>query len=288
MATGAEDEAQILTVTSNYFSALKIPLVQGRAFNGKDNSKAPSVLLVNKAFAKAYLGGGDPVGKRIRFTFSDKNPYMEIVGVTGDTAAIDLATPAPPMIYSFNDQGPSTFLSYVVRTAGDPAAFVGAARAALREMDPQLPLIQPQSLEEIANQSPSVFFRRYPSYLIGSFAVLALALAMIGLYGLISYTVQQRTREIGIRVALGAESRDIFQMVLGQGMRAALLGIGAGVIAGLGVTRLLASVLYGVSPGDWITFTGVAMLLLIVAVAACSVPARRAMKVDPIVALRYE
>ena len=183
--------------------------------------------MVNKAFAKAYLGGGDPVGKRIRFTFSDKNPYLEIVGVTGDTAAIDLATPAPPMIYSFNDQGPSTFLSYMVRTAGDPAAFVGAARAALHEMDPQLPLIQPQSLEEIANQSPSVFFRRYPSYLIGSFAVLAMALAMIGLYGLISYTVQQRTREIGIRVALGAESRDIFQMVLGQGMRAALLGIGA-------------------------------------------------------------
>jgi putative ABC transport system permease protein len=288
MAAGAEDESQILTVTTNYFSALKIPVMQGREFKSTDNSKAPGVLMVNKAFARAYLGGGDPVGKRIRFTYSDKNPFMEIVGVTGDTAAVDLATPAPAMIYAFNDQGPSTFLSYVVRTAGDPAAFVGATRAALREMDPQLPLIQPQSLEEIANQSPSVFFRRYPSYLIGSFAVLALALAMIGLYGLISYTVQQRTREIGIRVALGAESRDIFQMVLGQGMRAALLGIGAGVIAGLGVTRLLASVLYGVSPGDWITFTGVAALLLIVAVAACSAPARRAMKVDPIVALRYE
>jgi putative ABC transport system permease protein len=288
MAAGAEDESQILTVTSNYFSALKIPLVQGRGFNSTDTYKAPGVLMVNKAFARAYLGGGDPVGKRIRFTFSDKNPYLEIIGVTGDTAAIDLATPAPAMIYSFNDQGPSTFLSYVVRTAGDPAAFVGATRAALREMDPQLPLIQPQSLEEIANQSPSVFFRRYPSYLIGSFAVLAMALATIGLYGLISYTVQQRTREIGIRVALGAESRDIFRMVLGQGMRAALLGIAAGMLTGLGVTRLLVSVLYGVSPGDWITFTGVAALLLVVAVAACSVPARRAMKVDPIVALRYE
>src|SRR4029077_18593026 len=101
MATGAEDEAQILTVTSNYFSALKIPLVQGRAFNGTDNSKAPGVLMVNKAFARTYLGGGDPVGKRIRFTYSDKNPYLEIVGVTGDTAAVDLATPAPPMIYAF-------------------------------------------------------------------------------------------------------------------------------------------------------------------------------------------
>jgi putative ABC transport system permease protein len=288
MAAGAEDEAQILTVTEGYFSALKIPLLGGRMFNGKDTQKAPGVLMVNRAFAKAYLNGEDPVGKRMRFTYNDKNPYLEIVGLTGDTAALDLAQALPPMIYSFNDQGPSTFLSYLVRSEGDPAAFVGAARAALKEMDPQIPLIQPQSLEEIANQSPSVFFRRYPSYLIGSFAVLAVTLAMIGLYGLISYMVQQRTREIGIRVALGAESGDIFKMVLGEGARAALLGIAGGVIAGLGLTRLMASVLYGVKPGDWITFTLVAGLLLVVALVACSVPARRAMRVDPIVALRYE
>ena len=287
-ATGQEDESQILTVTANYFTVLKIPLLSGRLFNANDNKKAPGVLIVNQAFAKAYLGGADPIGKRIRFTYSDQNQYLQIVGMTADTAAVDLALPLPPVIYSFNDQGPSTFLAYVVRTAGEPAAFVGAARAALREMDPQLPLIQPQSLEEIANQSPSVFFRRYPSYLIGSFAVLALALAMIGLYGLISYTVQQRTREIGIRVALGAGRQDIFQMVLGEGVRAALVGIAGGVMAGLGLTRLLSSVLYGVKPGDWVTFSVVAMLLLIVALLACSVPARRAMRVDPIVALRYE
>jgi putative ABC transport system permease protein len=288
IAAGQEDESQILTVTPNYFSALRIPLLAGRVFNGKDDKKAPGVLMVNQAFAKAYLGGADPVGKRLRFTYSDKNPYLQIVGMMADTAALDLALPLPPIIYSFNDQGPSTFLSYVVRTAGEPAAFVGAARAALHAMDPQLPLIQPQSLEEIANQSPSVFFRRYPSYLIGSFAALALALAMIGLYGLMSYMVQQRTREIGIRVALGAGSRDIFQMVIGEGVRAALLGIAGGVIAGLGLTRWMASVLYGVKPGDWVTFSGVALLLLIVALVACSVPARRAMRVDPIVALRYE
>jgi predicted permease len=288
MAAGAEDETQILTVTEGYFSALKIPLVGGRMFNAKDDKKAPGVLMVNRAFAKAYLNGEDPVGKRMRFTYSDKNPFLEIVGLTGDTAALDLAQALPPMIYSFNDQGPSTFLSYLVRSEGNPEAFVGAARAALKEMDPQIPLIQPQGLEEIANQSPSVFFRRYPSYLIGSFAVLAVTLAMIGLYGLISYMVQQRTREIGIRVALGAESGDIFRMVLGEGARAALLGIVGGVIAGLGLTRLMASVLYGVKPGDWITFTVVAGLLFVVALVACSVPARRAMRVDPIVALRYE
>ncbi len=213
---------------------------------------------------------------------------MQIVGVVGDTAAADLAEPLPAVVYAANEQGPSTFLSYLVRTAGDPAAFVGAARSALHDVDAQLPMIQPQSLEEIASQSPSVFFRRYPSYLIGSFAVLAMVLAMIGLYGLISYTVQQRTREIGIRVALGAGRRDIFGMVIGEGLRAALIGIAGGVIAGLGLMRLMAGVLYGVKPSDGITFFGVALTLLTVALLACSVPARRAMRVDPIVALRYE
>jgi putative ABC transport system permease protein len=287
-ATGQEDEAAIITVTPGYFSTLKIPLRSGRMFNEVDKPKAPPVLIVNQAFARAYMGGADPVGKRIRFTYSDKNPYMQIVGVVGDTAVTDLAEPMPAVIYTANQQGPSTFLGYIVRTAGDPAAFVGAARAALHDVDAQLPMIQPQSLEQIASQSPSVFFRRYPTYLIGSFAALAMALAMIGLYGLISYTVQQRTREIGIRVALGAGPRDIFGMVIGEGLRAALIGIAGGVIAGLGLMRLLASVLYGVKPSDWITFSGVALTLLVVALLACSVPARRAMRVDPIVALRYE
>jgi len=287
-ATGQEDEASIITVTPGYFSALKIPLRSGRMFNEVDKPKAPPVLIVNQAFARAYMGGADPVGKRIRFTYSDKNPYMQIVGVVGDTAVTDLAEPMPAVIYTANQQGPSTFLGYMVRTAGDPAAFVGAARAALHDVDAQLPMIQPQSLDQIASQSPSVFFRRYPTYLIGSFAALAMTLAMIGLYGLISYTVQQRTREIGIRVALGAGPRDIFGMVIGEGLRAALIGISGGVIAGLGLMRLLASVLYGVKPSDWITFSGVALTLLVVALLACSVPARRAMRVDPIVALRYE
>ena len=286
-AVGKEDEAQILTGTPGYFSTLKIKLVSGRMFSATDTPKAPGVLLVNEAFSRTYLGG-DAAGKRIRFTFSDKNPYMEIVGVVSDTALVDLSQPLPPVIYAFNDQGPNTFLSYMVRTSGDPAAFVGAARTALRNIDPDLPLVQPQSLEEIAYQSPSVFFRRYPSYLIGSFAMLALMLATIGLYGLISYSVQQRTREIGIRVALGAAHRDIFRMVLAEGIRAGLIGIASGVIAGLALTRLMASVLYGVTPSDFLTYFAVSLVLLGVAVIASSVPAMRAMRVDPIHALRYE
>jgi putative ABC transport system permease protein len=287
-AIGQEDECQIITVSTGYFSTLKIALMDGRFFTANDSQNAPGTVVVSRAFVKAYLPGENPIGKRIRFTYSAKNPYLEIAGVAADTASIDIAAPPPPIIYTPNDQGPSTYLSYMVRTAGLPVAFVGAARAALQEMDPALPMIQPQSLEEVTNQSPSVFLRRYPSYLIGCFAALALTLASVGLYGLISHMVLQRTREIGIRVALGAQRGDIMRMVLQQGIRATLAGVAIGVISGLALTRLLSSLLYGVKPGDWFTFLSVALLLIAVAVAACSIPARRAMRVDPIVALRYE
>lgn len=287
-ALGQEDECQIISVSTGYFSSLKIPLADGRFFSENDSKDAPGTVVVSRAFVKAYLPGENPIGKRIRFTYSAQNPFLQIVGVAGDTATIDLAAPATPIIYTANDQGPSTFLNYMVRTAGQPGAFVGAARAALHEMDAQLPMIQPQSLEEVAEQSPSVFLRRYPSYLIGCFALLALILAVVGLYGLIAHLVLQRTREIGIRVALGAQRKDILRMVLRQGIRATLAGVAVGVVAGLALTHLMSSLLYGVSPGDWFIFVSVSVLMLAVALAACLVPAYRAMRVDPIVALRYE
>jgi putative ABC transport system permease protein len=288
MALGQEDECQIMTVSTGYYSSLRIPLVDGRFFTASDSPDAPGTVVVSRAFVKAYLPNENPIGKRIRFTYSAQNPFLQIVGVAGDTASIDLAAPPPAIIYTANDQGPSTFLNYMVRTAGEPVAFVGAARAALQEMDPQLPMIQPQSLEEVADQSPSVFLRRYPSYLIGCFAALALILAVVGLYGLISHMVLQRTREIGIRVALGAQRGDVMRMVLRQGIRATLAGVCIGIAAALGLARLLSSLLFGVKAGDWITFLSVTVLLLVVAIAACAIPARRAMRVDPIVALRYE
>jgi len=287
-ALGQEDECQIIGVSTGYFSSLKIPLAEGRFFAATDTIQTPGVVVVSRAFVKAYLHGENPIGKRVRFTYSAQNPYLQIVGVAGDTASIDLAAVPPAIIYTPNDQGPNTYLSYIVRAAGEPAAFVGAARAALQQMDPQLPLIQPQSLEDVANQSPSVFLRRYPSYLIGCFAALALILAIVGLYGLISHLVLQRTREIGIRVALGAQRPDILKMVLRQGIRPTLAGVIIGVVAGLGLTRLMSSLLFGVGPNDWLTFLCVALLLLAVALAACFIPARRATRVDPIVALRYE
>jgi putative ABC transport system permease protein len=285
---GQEDECDIISVTPEYFSTLKVPLISGRVFSATDRFDAPWVTMVNQAFVNKYFPNEAAVGKRFRFTFDAREPYREIVGVVGNIAQDDLAGPATPVLYVANEQGPSTYLTYMVRTAGDPAAFVGSAQAALHEMDQQLPLIQPQTMEHFTNQTSSVFLRRYPSYLIGSFAGLALILAMIGLYGLISYTVQQRTREIGIRMALGAHPADVLKLVMGQGIGAVLTGVGVGVVAALALTRLMASLLFGVKPTDAVTFASVAVLLTCVALAASYIPARRAMRTDPLNALRHE
>ena len=287
-AIGHDDECDILTVNRGYFSALKIPLTAGRLFNEHDTTGTPPVIVVNRIFASTYFPNQEAVGQSVRFTFNAKEPYRQIVGVVGDTAEDDLAAPPAPVIYYPNDQGASTYLVYLVRTIGDPAAFMGTARAALHDMDPQLPMIRPTTLEDIAAQSPSVFLRRYPSYLIGTFAGLALVLAMVGLYGLISYAIAQRTREIGIRLTLGAQRADILKLVLREGFGAVLAGTALGVVAGIGLTRLLSSLLFGVKPGDFATFAAVAALLLAVALIAAWIPARRAMRVDPTYALRHE
>jgi putative ABC transport system permease protein len=285
---GQEDECDIISVTPDYFSTLKAPVISGRMFSATDKFDAQWVAMVNQAFVNRFFPNEEDVGKRIRFTFSAKEPYREVVGVVANIAQDDLAGPPVPVIYVANEQGPSTYLTYMVRTAGDPAAFVGTAQAALHQIDQQLPLIQPQTMEHFTNQTSSVFLRRYPSYLIGSFAGLALILAMIGLYGLISYTVQQRTREIGIRMALGAQPADVLKLVIGQGIGAVMAGVGIGVVAALALTRLMASLLFGVKPTDAVTFASVAVLLTCVALAASYIPARRAMRTDPLNALRHE
>jgi putative ABC transport system permease protein len=288
-ALGREAECNICEVSRGYFPTMEIPLVQGRFFSADDTKiNAPEVIVVSRAFVKSYFPNEDPIGKRIRYTYDPKLPFRQIVGVVGDTALLDLDTPPPPVIYEPNERSGDTYLSYIVRTKGDPSGFVGTARSILREIDPQLPLIQPRTLEQVAGQAPSVFLRSYPSLLIGSLAGLALILAMIGLYGVISYSVIQRTREIGIRVAMGAQRPDVLRLVLREGMMTASLGIVVGVVTGLFLTRLMSDLLYGVTSSDWLTFTLVSVCLLLVAAAACAIPARRAAQVDPIIALRYE
>jgi predicted permease len=286
---GHEDECNIAEVSRNYFSTLKMPLLEGRYFS-EDDAKpgAEEIAIVSHAFASAYFPGETALGKRVRYTYKPNLPYRRIVGVVADAALVDLDQPPAAVIFELNERSGDTFLSYIVRTSGDPLATVGAAREILHNLDPQLPLIQPRTLDQVAQQAPSVFLRSYPSLLIGSFAGLALILAVIGLYGVISYSVIQRTREIGIRVAMGAQRPDVLRLVLREALTTSALGVLVGVISGLFLTRLMSSLLYGVTPGDWRTFLAVSVLLLGVAVAACAIPAARATRVDPVIALRYE
>jgi putative ABC transport system permease protein len=299
-ADGQDEDCVSRRVSSNYFATMEIPLIAGRLLASTDTQDAPKVAVVNQAWVKRYVAHGeDPVGQRVRMTFSTSEPFRQVVGVVGDVAEDNLASPPPPVIYFPVDQssGYTAYLSYVLRTAGDPAALISPARTVLRELDPQLAIIQPRSMEQVVNRSPAVFLRRYPFYLVGGFAAVALVLAMIGLYGLISYSVLQRTREIGIRLALGAQREDILRLMLRQGVVAALVGIAVGLgfvgvavalVFGLGLTRVMASLLYGINYSAWMVFASVAILLTLIATTASYLPARRATKVDPIVALRNE
>ncbi len=289
MAAGTEFETNIRSISPTYFSVMKIPLIGGRFFNDVDDTAtAPQRVIVNQDFVNQFTPNENPIGKRIVFTFSPTQKYREIVGVVGGSVDKGLDTSTEPAVYLPFQQSTNNFLVYFVRTQGPPTASVATVRNVLAGINPTLPLIQPFSMEEIVARSPSVFLRRYPSYLIGSFAGLALVLATIGLYGVISYAVSQRTREIGIRLALGAQRSHVMRLVLGDGTRLALIGVAVGLTAGLGMAKLVSTMLYGVSAYDPATYVGMAGLLLIVAIAACYVPARRAVRVDPVVALRYE
>ena len=286
---GHEDECNIAEVSRNYFSTLKMTLLEGRFFN-EDDAKpgAEEVVVVTRAFAKAYFPGESSLNKRFHYTYRPNLPFRRIIGVVADTALVDLDQPPAAAIFELNEHGGDTYLSYIVRTSNDPLATVGAAREILHSLDAQLPLIQPRTLDQVAQQAPSVFLRSYPSLLIGSFAGLALILAVIGLYGVISYSVMQRTREIGIRVAMGAQRPDVLRLVLREALTTSSLGVLAGVVSGLFLTRLMSSLLYDVTASDWRTFLSVSIVLLCVAVAACAIPAIRATRVDPVIALRYE
>ncbi len=295
VAPGDEESSVSRRVEANYFSVMRIPVLRGRAFSSSDLPGRPWVAVVNEAWVKHYLAAGeDPLGKRMRLTSSPDEPFREIVGVVGDIAEDNLAVPPPPVMYFSVDQdsGFTGYLNYVVRTSGDPANLVGSVRATLASIDPELALMQPQPLQQILDHSPAVFLRRYPFYFIGSFAALALILAMVGLYGLISYSVVQRTREIGIRMALGAQPEKILKLMIRQGVVAAIIGVVAGclgaLILGLLLRRAMSSFLYGISSTDWLTLMLVSLLLLLVALVASYVPARRATQVDPMIALRNE
>jgi putative ABC transport system permease protein len=279
------------TVTPNYLETLGVPLLRGRLLTPADNEKAPAVVVINASMAKTYFSNENPLGRRLQLGATpDKDvPTMEIVGVVGDVRPGLGVDPQTEMYLPYRQADlvlPVFQLSVVLRTAADPQLQTPALRSALAEIDPNQPLVRVRTMEE--NMAATVAQPRFRTWLIGIFAAVALVLAAVGVYGVMSYTVTQRTSEIGIRVTLGAQPEDVFKTVVGEGLRLALAGVGAGIVAALAMTRLLQSFLFGVSAYDPLTFVGVAMLLTMVAVAASFFPARRATLVDPIVALRYE
>jgi putative ABC transport system permease protein len=279
------------TVTPNYLETLGVPLLQGRLLTPRDNEKASAVVVINATMAKTHFAGENPLGKRIQLgAMPDKDvPTMEIVGVVGDVRPGLGVDPQTEMYLPYRQADlvlPVFQLSLVLRTAADPQLQTSALRSALAEIDPNQPLVNVRTMED--NIATTVAQPRFRTWLIGIFAAVALALAAVGVYGVMSYTVMRRTSEIGIRVTLGAQPEDVFKIVVGEGLRLALAGVGVGIVAALAMTRVLQSFLFGTSAYDPLTFFAVAMLLTIVAVAASFFPARRATLVDPMVALRYE
>jgi predicted permease len=285
---GAEDEVNIRNVSPSYFPLMKIPTLQGRGYTLADDAKGPSRMIVNQAFVDRYLPGENPIGKRVKFTYSDALPFQEIIGVVANENTEGLDVPMQPIIYSSYEQGSDSGFYVLMRTAQDPDSVTSAARSTLQGIDPQLPMIQPRSMELVISNSYAVLLRRFPSRIITGFALLALTLAAVGLYGQISFSVGERTKEIGVRMALGADSRAIIRLIIAKAFALTFGGLLLGFAAALALTRLLASLLFGVTPLDPLTIGAAAMVLTFVAVLASLIPALRATRVDPLVALRYE
>ena len=271
-------------VSGDYFKSLEIPLVYGRDFNDRDNKSAPDVVIVNETLARRLSPDGNAVGKRLRM--DSKGDYLEVVGVVRDIKYETLSE--QPVYFAYRPLGQRyrPAMTVHLRAVGDPASAVAQLRAEVKALDPNLPLTDVKTMEEHMRMplAPAKLFVS----LTGGFALLTVLLAAVGLYGVMAYLVSTRTHEIGIRMALGAQTSGIRRLILGQGMRLALIGIAVGLIAAFAFTRILTSLLYGVSPTDPVTFFGVAICLAFVALLACYVPARRATKVDPLIALRYE
>jgi putative ABC transport system permease protein len=252
---------------------------------------SPPVLIINEALARKHFPNENPIGKRIRPGFStvpvhDENGMREVVGVVADVKHYNLQEPPQYEIYFAQAQMPFSATTVVARTATEPRGLVNAARDVVKSLDQNAPVYSIRTVEEILGRS--VAAPRFNTLLLGLFAIVALILTAVGLYGVISYSVSQSTHEIGIRVALGAQSSDVIKLIVGQGMFLTLVGIVIGLAAAYGLTRLMSSLLFGVGATDPWTFAGGAALLVSIALLACYLPARRATKVDPMIALRYE
>jgi predicted permease len=280
-------DIQVRTVGLDYFRVMGIKLRSGRDFGELDRADAPRTVVVNQAFVDQVLAGEDGVGQRVSFVFMNSQP-LEIVGVVANENVGDLDGRIRGVLYFPWLQERSPSMSVLVRTQSDPDAFAGSLRTQSLALEPGLVVSNLISMDSLILGSQPTFLRRYPLLLLGAFACLALALASIGIYGVMSYSVSQRTSEIGVRLALGARPDDVLRLVLKQGLQLALAGIAAGLGAGLITARTLKTFLFDTRPTDPVVFAATALGLIGVAGAACFFPARRAARIDPLAALRAE
>jgi len=287
LSVGQAPMIQHTVVMPGYFTTLGIPLLSGRDFSETDGPNTPKVTIIDERLAREYWPNASPLGKRIRFgPPEDNEPWHTVVGVAGAVRHARLDVDTDKIVYLPHLQIPVNGLALVVRATANPESLAGAVRSKVREMDADLPVTKVMTMEDVVAQS--IWQPRLYSILFGVFAIVALLLATVGIYGVMSYTVSTRTREFGLRMALGAQSGDLIRLILGQGMRLAFLGVAAGLVGAFALTRLLKNLLFEVTATDPLTFALITALLTLVALAACWLPARRATKVDPLVALRYE
>jgi putative ABC transport system permease protein len=275
--------ADYRVISPNYFRVMGIPIVRGRDFTEQDNASAPPTVIINERLAKGIFPGEDPLGKRLRVQGDDM--WMEVIAVTGNVKHFGLDGPSNPEMYVSYQKFPWPFMSIVTRSRNG-ADLSNEIRNSVWRVDRDEPIPQIVTMDLLLSRS--LADRRLNMTLLGIFGGLAVVLAAIGIYGVISHSVSQRTHEIGLRMALGARTSDVIKLVLKNGMTPALAGVAAGLLGAFGLTRLMSSLLFGVTPTDFVTFASVAVALLAVALFACYIPARRATKVDPLVTLRYE
>jgi putative ABC transport system permease protein len=283
---GTEPIALMIKVSEGYFRALDVPLLQGRLFKQTDRGNAPTVILVNETMARRLWPGDTPLGRTISFTAAGQNLTAEIIGVVGAVRPTGFDSDPRAEFYLHYPQSPAGLVTVFVRTAGDPAPLLPTVKAEIREINRNQAFLSVHTIAQLVDKTTAQ--RRFNLLWLGAFAVLALILATVGLYGLISFSTAQRTKEIGVRMALGAQRSDVLRMVMREGIGLALIGVSLGLLGVTAAGKLMNSLLFGVSATDPLTFAGAALLLTLVGLLACYVPARRATKVDPLVALRHE
>jgi putative ABC transport system permease protein len=290
VAVGGEPEVQTLSVMGDYFHVMQISLRAGREFTPEDREGQPLVAMVNEEMVRAFLPHENPIGVRISWAGYNGGPrWMTVIGVVGDVKHSGLNQPTDPAVYTpfaQSDEVWRRFMTLAIRAPDASAGLVEVVKKQIWSLDAQIPVDDVRPMDELI--AVSVAQQRFNMLLLGLFAALALILAAVGIYGAMAYAVNQRRHEIGIRTALGAQRGDVLRLVLRDGARIALFGIASGIAGALALTRLMAGLLFEVKPTDPATFAAVAILLALVALAACYIPARRAMRVDPMVALRYE